>query len=87
MKAITTQGWGLNPKLVLGDFDEPKPGPNDLLVEVRASSVNPKDWKLNYSLARALKPVIDSVFDFEHTDDAYARSKSGRARGKVVVKI
>lgn len=57
MKAITTQGWGLNPKLVLSDFDEPKPGPNDLLVEVHASSVNPKDWKLNYSLARALTPV------------------------------
>lgn len=37
--------------------------------------------------AGQVKPIIDSVFDFEHTEDAYARSKSGRARGKVVVKL
>lgn len=47
MKAITTQGWGLNPKLVLGDFDEPKPGPNDLLaVGAKAQGFKPGDGRV-----------------------------------------
>jgi NADPH:quinone reductase-like Zn-dependent oxidoreductase len=39
------------------------------------------------SFAGKVKPVIDSVHDFENVLDAYARIMSGRAVGKVVVNI
>lgn len=58
MKAIIATGLGLKPSLTLADVPDPgRPGPEDVLVKVRASSVNPKDWKLNYPLASATRPV------------------------------
>lgn len=56
MHAITTTGWGIHPRLCLTERPEPEPGPNDVLVEVHAASVNPKDLKLNYQAARLLTP-------------------------------
>ena len=37
--------------------------------------------------ADALEPVIDKVFDFDALPDAFAYLESGRAKGKVVVRI
>lgn len=34
-----------------------------------------------------LKPVIDKVFDFEHTRDAYEYQESQQHVGKVVVRV
>ncbi|WP_111655642.1 NAD(P)-dependent alcohol dehydrogenase [Isoalcanivorax indicus] len=51
MKAIVTSGLGPRAPLVIGDVARPRPGRNDLLVAVQASSVNPKDWKLNRNIA------------------------------------
>ena len=34
-----------------------------------------------------IKPIIDKVVPFEHTNDAMAYVESGRAKGKVVVKV
>ncbi len=56
MHAITTTGWGIHPRLCLTERPEPVPGPDDVLVEVHAASVNPKDLKLNYQMARLLTP-------------------------------
>ena len=47
MKAATTLNFGLNPKLGVIDVKRPKIRPNEVLIEVQASSVNPIDWKLN----------------------------------------
>ncbi|MGQ0596796.1 zinc-binding dehydrogenase, partial [Aquabacterium sp.] len=35
----------------------------------------------------AIRPVIDKVFPFESTNDALAYVESGRAKGKVVIKV
>ena len=35
----------------------------------------------------AIKPVIDKVFSFEQTNDAMAYVESGRAKGKVIIKV
>lgn len=35
----------------------------------------------------AIKPVIDKVFPFEQTNDALAYVETGRAKGKVVIKV
>lgn len=56
MQAITTRGWGVRPRLGLSERPEPTPGPDDILVDVHAASVNPKDLKLNYQLARLVTP-------------------------------
>ncbi|PVH24286.1 NADP-dependent oxidoreductase [Sphingobacterium corticibacter] len=37
--------------------------------------------------ANIIKPVIDKVYTFTHTDDALKYIESGRAKGKVVIKI
>ncbi len=37
--------------------------------------------------AGAIRPVIDKVFAFEKTNDALAYVESGRAKGKVVIRV
>lgn len=37
--------------------------------------------------AGKIRPVIDQVFSFDHTNDAVAYVESGRAKGKVVIKV
>jgi NADPH:quinone reductase-like Zn-dependent oxidoreductase len=37
--------------------------------------------------AGAIRPVIDRVFPFESTPEALAYVETGRAKGKVVVKV
>jgi NADPH:quinone reductase-like Zn-dependent oxidoreductase len=46
MKAILIDGYGGNDRMWLRDRPEPIPGPGDLLIDVRAASVNPVDWKI-----------------------------------------
>lgn len=59
MKAATTQGFGPYSSLVIKDVNKPKVGPTDVLVEVYASSINPKDWKLNQKLSSVIPPIFD----------------------------
>jgi NADPH:quinone reductase-like Zn-dependent oxidoreductase len=37
--------------------------------------------------AGAIRPVVDKVFPFESTNEAMAYVESGRAKGKVVIKL
>ncbi|MDB5216246.1 MAG: zinc-containing alcohol dehydrogenase [Myxococcaceae bacterium] len=46
MKAFALDRYGAPDVLTLRDFPEPEPGPTDLLVEIRAASVNPVDFKI-----------------------------------------
>lgn len=46
MKAIVIDGYGGAEKLHLEDRPDPTPGPGEILVDVRAASVNPVDWKI-----------------------------------------
>ena len=55
MRSATTRGFGPRARVVVGEARPPEPGPEDVLVEVRSSSVNPKDWKVNKPLS-ALVP-------------------------------
>lgn len=61
MKAVVTTGRALHPELTIQDVPKPgSPGPDDVLVQVHAASVNPKDWKLNYNIARLATPALTS---------------------------
>ena len=44
MRAFTYRCYGAPAVLTLADVVKPAPGPNELLVKVRAASVNPLDW-------------------------------------------
>jgi NADPH:quinone reductase-like Zn-dependent oxidoreductase len=37
--------------------------------------------------AEVIKPVVDKVFTFEQTNDALKYVESGRAKGKVVIRV
>lgn len=54
MKAILAEGYGGPEVLELIDVPVPKVGPNGVLVQVHASSVNPVDWKLRKGLLAPL---------------------------------
>lgn len=56
MKAACIGRYGGPGVLELRDLPVPVPGPGDLLVKVRAASVNPIDFKIRNGLTRALLP-------------------------------
>lgn len=59
MKAITYSSYGGAEVLELTDVDEPKIGPDWVKVAVKASSVNPVDWKI---AAGGLDGALDVFF-------------------------
>ena len=69
MKAVVAKGWGPAQRLVLGEAEKPTPGKNDVLVQVRAASVNPKDWKLNSRLPQLLTPLASGLLPPVFGDD------------------
>ena len=46
MKSVVYQGFGSPDILRLQEIDKPVPGDGEVLIKVRAASVNPLDWKL-----------------------------------------
>ncbi|HEU4417152.1 MAG TPA: alcohol dehydrogenase catalytic domain-containing protein, partial [Candidatus Angelobacter sp.] len=62
MKAVIAEQYG-GPEVleIARDVPVPRVGPNGVLVQVRASSVNPLDWKLRQGLLQPVRPVIFPV--------------------------
>jgi NADPH:quinone reductase-like Zn-dependent oxidoreductase len=59
MRAITYSEFGSTDVLTVSDIPEPRPGPDSVIVEVRAASINPVDFK---SREGHLEGLIDTVF-------------------------
>lgn len=57
MKAAAINAYGGPEVLKIIDVETPKPGPGEVLVEVRAASVNPVDWKMRQGLLKDYFPV------------------------------
>ena len=57
MKAVVLHEYGPPSKLKYEDFPDPKPGPGEVLVAVRAASLNPIDWKMRSGAAKDHFPV------------------------------
>lgn len=54
MKSVIAERYGGPEVLEIADVPVPRLGPNGVLVQVRASSVNPLDWKLRQGLLSPL---------------------------------
>jgi len=62
MKAVIAEQYGGVEVLELNDdLPVPRVGPNGVLVNVHAASVNPVDWKLREGLLDAVRPVVFPV--------------------------
>jgi NADPH:quinone reductase-like Zn-dependent oxidoreductase len=57
VKAIELLGYGDVDQLHYDDVPTPKPGPNEVLVKVAATSVNPVDWKIRRGDMKAMVQV------------------------------
>lgn len=54
MKAYYSTAYGTSEVSVYGDLPDPVAGPRQLLVEIKAVSINPVDWKIRRGDARLL---------------------------------
>ncbi|MET9179103.1 NADP-dependent oxidoreductase [Kitasatospora aureofaciens] len=60
MRAVTYDSYAQdNSRLKYGEVPDPKVGPGQVLIQVRAASVNPVDWKV---MAGGLDGMMDTVF-------------------------
>jgi NADPH:quinone reductase-like Zn-dependent oxidoreductase len=62
MKAVLCEQYG-GPEVleIANDLPSPRVGPNGVLVQVHAASVNPVDWKLRKGLLETVRPVLFPV--------------------------
>ena len=59
MKAITYSSYGGPEVLTLTELEDPKVGPGEILLDVRAAGVNPVDWKV---MSGGLDPLMTTTF-------------------------
>ena len=57
MRAVLLHEYGDVSQLRYAETEMPQVGPGEILVRVRATSVNPIDWKIRSGEARARMPV------------------------------
>ena len=61
MRAILCEQYGGPKVLQMADVPVPRVGPNGVLVQLRATSVNPVDWKFRRGLLDPVRPVVFPV--------------------------
>ena len=57
MKAAVIEGYGGPERFEIREVEKPSVGPGQLLVRVRAASVNPVDWKMRKGQLRLVRPA------------------------------
>lgn len=57
MKAVVLEEFGDVDKLQLEEVEDPEVGPGEVLVRVRATSINPVDWKIRSGASKGRNPV------------------------------
>jgi NADPH:quinone reductase-like Zn-dependent oxidoreductase len=62
------------------EVDEPQARDDDVLVRVRAASVNPADWY-------AVTPVVERTYPLREAAAALRRLGQGHAKGRLVIVV
>lgn len=55
MKAAFIKNYGEDEKMYVGDVPKPQVGPHDVLIQIKAASINPIDFKLKAGLLKFLR--------------------------------
>ena len=79
MRAVRIHGYGGPEVMRLDEVPAPKPGDGQVLVKVRAASVNPIDWKMRRGLLKDIFPLT-----FPRT---LGRDCAGELDGKLVAGV
>lgn len=86
MQAVVIDAYGPSDRLQLREVDRPEPGPGQVLIRVRAASVNPIDWKTREGKLRAMLRLsmptvlgVDVAGEVEAVGPAVTRLKVGDA--------
>src|SRR4030095_1044128 len=102
MNAFIVDRYGSEDRVRFGEIPDPEMREDDALIQIHTAGVNPLDSKIRngefklllpYRLPLildnelAVRPVLERVFPFESTKEAMAYLETGRAKGKVVVRV
>ena len=88
MRAVVMRETGDPDVLRLEEAERPEPGDGEVLIRVRAASVNPIDWKLRRGLMPKQLPAVlgndvsgtvevSHAAEFAEGDDAFGLAASG----------
>src|SRR5258705_11437078 len=61
MKAVVAERYGGPEVPAIGERDVPKPGPRDVLIAVRAASLNPLDFKIRQGKVKLVLDVSPPI--------------------------
>src|SRR5581483_9083200 len=83
MKAVRIERYGNEEVVGLAEVDQPKPGADQVLVNVKAAAVNPVDWKIRDGLGElfGLKPPLILGCEVAGTVEAVGDHVKGLAPG------
>lgn len=97
MKAAYQDRYGPPELVEIRDVDRPVPGDGQVLVQVKAASVNRADLdrlkpkpgflRLFMGLRAPLRPVIDRRYPLERVVEALRYVEDGHPRGKVIINV
>jgi NADPH:quinone reductase-like Zn-dependent oxidoreductase len=57
MKAVLVRQWGGFDAATIEDVERPVPGPGEILVRIKATSINPLDWKIREGYMQEFVPL------------------------------
>ena len=57
MKAVLVRAYGDAEELQYGDTNQPQAGDGEVLIRIRATSINPLDWKMRSGAAKEEFPI------------------------------
>lgn len=95
MQAAYTRKHGLKSVIEVGERPNPKPGADELLIEVHSASINPLDWKIfnsirylplqnvifGHDVSGVVKTVGSRVKNFKEGDEVYACLRAPQGGG------
>ena len=80
MRAVVQDKYGPPDVLELREVESPTVGDGDVLVRVRAASVNPQDWHLMRASPFIVRAAGTGLRHPDGADQGHGRRRAGRGR-------